>query len=350
MEYVPSRRVMTQVSATSWGVLEPLVLHHTKATPPGFLSQEVLSEAYYAATKEHEIPGFEFGYWVATRAGDTVATVPYFLMDFKINTMLEDGWLKRLLGNAGFRMACVGHPCAAFGNIDGTVSEELMTQVFSALKQLAPVVSLKGFKPDMPVVGFVQAKGLPVAVLTLRENFWQSMSSARRRNIKRKRKKASALRFEVLRGLPDPYPQLVHDLYIKVHDRSKIQFERLDLNYFVSTAPISQYVLAYLGEELVGFVQTFEKDKRMVAQYIGIDDAFNRAHGIYFALAIRVVDLAIELGCAQIELGETHYEFKRALGCSLEETSVYFRHRNPWVHRLMSLFSFVFEPSEEELR
>ena len=341
---------MTQVSATSWEVLQPLVLHHTKATPPGFLSQEVLGEAYYAATKEHEIPSFEFGYWVATRAGDKVATVPYFLMDFKINTMLEDGWLKRLLGNAGFRMACVGHPCAAFGNIDGTVSEELMTQVFSALKQLAPVVSLKGFKPDIPAVGFVQAKGLPVAVLTLRENFWQSMSSARRRNIKRKRKKASALRFEVLRGLPDPYPQLVHDLYIKVHDRSKIQFERLDLNYFVSTAPISQYVLAYLGEELVGFVQTFEKDKRMVAQYIGIDDAFNRAHGIYFALAIRVVDLAIELGCAQIELGETHYEFKRALGCSLEETSVYFRHRNPWVHRLMSLFSFVFEPSEEELR
>jgi len=341
---------MKQVNPATREVLEPLVLHHTKATPLGFLSQEVLGEAYYATTKEREIPGFEFGYWVATRGGDTVATVPYFLMDFKINTMLEDGWLKRLLGNAGFRMACIGHPCAAFGNIDGTVSEELMAQVFLALKQFAPVVSLKGFKPNMPAVGFVQAKGLPVAVLTMRENFWQSMSSARRRNIKRKRKKASALRFEVLRGLPDPYPQLVHDLYIKVHDRSKIQFERLDLNYFVSTAPISQYVLAYLGEELVGFVQTFEKDKRMVAQYIGIDDAFNRAHGIYFALAIRVVDLAIELGCEQIELGETHYEFKRALGCSLKETSVYFRHRNPWMHRLMSLFSFVFEPSEEELR
>lgn len=341
---------MKQVNPASSEVLEPLVLHHTKATPLGFLSQEVLGEAYYATTKEREIPGFEFGYWVATRGGDTVATVPYFLMDFKINTMLEDGWLKRLLGNAGFRMACIGHPCAAFGNIDGAVSEELMAQVFLALKQFAPVVSLKGFKPNMPAVGFVQAKGLPVAVLTMRENFWQSMSSARRRNIKRKRKKASALRFEVLRGLPDPYPQLVHELYIKVHDRSKIQFERLDLNYFVSTAPISQYVLAYLGEELVGFVQTFEKDKRMVAQYIGIDDAFNRAHGIYFALAIRVVDLAIELGCAEIELGETHYEFKRALGCSLEETSVYFRHRNPWIHRLMSLFSFVFEPSEAELR
>jgi len=350
MECARNRHAMTlhkQATPQEGGAL---VLHHISETPKGFLSQEVLGEAYYAATKEREIPGFEFGYLVATRDGETFATVPYFLVDFKINTMLDDGWLKRLLGNAGFRMACLGHPCAAFGNIDGSVSEELMAKVFSALQQFAPVVSLKGFKPNMPAVGFVQAKGLPVAVLNMRANFWQSMSSARRRNIRRKRKKASALRFEVLKGLPDPFPQLVHNLYIKIRDRSKIQFERLDLSYFTSTANISQYVLAYLGDQLVGFVQLFQKDKKIVAQYIGFDDAYNRAHGIYFALAIRVVDLAIELECEQIELGETHYEFKKALGCVLEDTSVYFRHRNPWVHRIMSWFSFVFEPSEEELR
>ena len=345
-----SRNVMTLANSAALGVVEPLLLHHTSETPPDFLSQEVLGEAYYAATKEREIPGFKFGYLVATRAGETIATVPYFLMDFKINTMLEGGWLKRLLGDAGFRMACVGHPCAAYGNIEGTVSEDLMAQVFLALQQLAPVVSLKGFKPNMPAVGFVQAKGLPVAVLTLRENFWETMSSARRRNIRLKRKKASALRFEVLKGLPDPYPRVIYDLYLKVHEKSKIQFERLDISYFVSTASISQYVVAYLGEKVVGFVQTIQKNKRMVAQYIGIDDSHNRVHGIYFALAIRVVDLAIEMQCDQVELGETHYEFKKALGCVLEDTSVYFRHRNPWVHLLMDMFSFVFEPSEDELR
>lgn len=350
MACVQSLHAMTLLKYPELSIVAPLVLHHTTETPPAFLSHEVLGGAFYAATQEREIPGFHFGYLVASRAGEVIATVPYFLTDFKINTMLEDGWLKRLLGNAGFRMACVGHPCAAFGKIDGSVSEELMAQVFLALKRLAPVVSLKGFKPNTPAVGFVQAKGLPVAILTLRENFWDALSSARRRNIRRKRKKASALRFEILKGLPDPYPQLIHELYIKVHARSKIQFERLDLHYFVSTAPISQYVLAYLGEKVVGFVQTLQKDKRMVAQYIGIDDAYNRAHGIYFALAIRVVDLAIELECEQVELGETHYEFKKALGCSLQETSVFFRHRHPWVHRLMALFSFVFEPSEDELR
>ena len=350
MAYVQSQSAMTQLNAQTMGVASPLTLQHTAQTPQGFLPHEVMGEAYYASAQEREIPGFTFGYLVAQRTGETIATVPYFVMDFKINTMLEDGWLKRWLGDAGFRMACIGHPCAAFGNIDGAVSEELMSQVFEELKQLAPVVSLKGFKPHMPALGFVEAKGLPVAILTLRENFWQSMSSVRRRNIRRKRKKASALRFEVLEGLPDDYPNIVHQLYIKVFERSKIQFECLDLQYFVSTAHISRYVLAYLGEQVVGFVQTFQKNKRMVAQYIGIDDAYNRAHGIYFALAIRVVDLAIESGCEEIEMGETHYEFKKALGCVLVETSVYFRHRNPWVHRLMSLFSFVFEPSEDELK
>jgi len=247
-------------------------------------------------------------------------------------------------------MACVGHPCAAYGNIDGLVSEELMTQVFSVLQVLAPVVSLKGFKPNVPAVGFVQVKGLPVAVLTLRENFWQTMSSARRRNIKRKRKKASALRFEILKGLTESQLQAIHNLYLKVRDKSSIQFERLDPNYFVSTASISQFVVAYLEEQVVGFVQTIQKNKRMVAQYIGIDDSCNRLHGVYFALVIRVVDLAIELECEEIEVGETHYEFKTALGCVLGETKVYFRHRNRWVHHLMSVFSFVFEPSKYELR
>ena len=350
MGCVQSRHAMTLASSIELSVFEPLVLHHTSETPTGFLSQEVLGEAFYAATKEREIPGFEFGYLVATRAGETVAAVPYFLTDFKISTMLEDGWLKRLLGDVGFRMACVGHPCAAFGNIDGSVSEELILQVFSVLQDLAPVVSLKGFKPNMPAVGFAHAKGLPVAVLTLRKNFWQNMSSARRRNISRKRKKASVLRFDILNALTDTQPQAIHNLYLKVLDKSSIQFERLDLNYFVSTASISQFVVAYFEEKVVGFVQTIQRNKRIVALYIGIDDSCNRLHGVYFALVIRVVDLAIELECEEIELGETHYEFKTALGCVLKETKVYFRHRNPWVHRLMSVFSFVFEPSIGDLR
>jgi len=330
--------------------LEPLVLSRTPEIAPEFLLQEVLGADFYASVKAREVPGFQFGVLVAERAGQRVATVPYFVTDFKLNTMLESGWLKSKLGHTGFRIACVGHPCTPFGRIDGEVSAELMDLVFDVLKREAPVVSLKGFGSDLPAPGFVQVAGLPVAKLALRPQFWQSLSSARRRNLQRKRKKASALCLQVSEGLTEPMAKVVHGLYLQTLERSGIQFERLSMDYFVSTAWMSHYVVAYLGEQVVGFVQTIRKEKKLTALYIGIDNTYNREHGVYFALAMRVVDYAIAMECEEVELGETHYEFKRALGCKLEETYVYFRHRNPWVHRVMSWFSFVFEPSEDELR
>ena len=340
---------MTLASLAALGVVEPLVLHHTSETPPGFLSQEVLGEAFYAATKEREIPGFEFGYLVATRSGKTVATVPYFLTDFKLNTMLEGGWLKRLLGDTGFRMACVGHPCTPFGRIDGAPSSELMDLVFDCLKQYAPVVSLKGFSKHFPVTGFVQVKGLPVAVMTVNKNHWKKMSSARRRNLQRKRKKASALSFDVTEGLPEHLHTIVYGLYLQTLARSTIHFDQLSLDYFVSTAKISQYVFAYLDAEVVGFIQTVRKGEELVALYVGFDEVNNQLHGIYFALGIRLVDMAIEMDCSILDLGETHYAFKKALGCELQGTWVYFRFKNYIWHWVMSKFSFLIDPSPKEL-
>jgi len=340
---------MTLVSSAALSVVEPLVLHHTTGTPSGFLSQEVLGEAFYASTKEREIPGFEFGYLVATRAGEKIATVPYFLTDFKINTMLEGGWLKRLLGNAGFKMAGVGHPCAAFGQIEGIVTPDLMLAVYEYLRKMASVISIKGFPVDLPAPGFVQIKGFPVAVLYLRENFWGSLSASRRRNLQRKRKVSSAIQFEISQGLPSKHLDKIYEFYVSTCSRSSIDFATLSKNYFVSTSRMSHYVLAYLNGQLVGFIQAICRDKSMVAGYIGVDQNFSKEHGVYFSLVMRVVDFAIEGKFEKIDMGETHYYFKKALGSKLVSNYVYFRHRNIWAHTLMSLFSFLFEPTDKEL-
>jgi hypothetical protein len=87
----------------------------------------------------------------------------------------------------------------------------------------------------------------------------------------------------------------------------------------------------------------------MVAGYIGLDQNFSIEHGVYFSLVMRAVDLAIEKKYEKIELGETHYTFKKALGSKLETNYAYFRHRNKLAHAVMSVFSFLFEPSEKEL-
>lgn len=344
-----SRHAKRLVSLPMAPGLEPLVLRHTQETPAGFLPDEVLGEAFYAATKESAIPGFDFGYLVATRAGMKVAIVPYFLTDFKVNTMLEDGWLKRLLGNAGFRMACVGHPCSAFGQIDGEVTPDLMKAVYDYLKKYASVISIKGFPIDLLAPGFVRIVGFPVAVLYLHENFWCSMSASRRRNLQRKRKVSRAIQFEISKGLPQQHLEDIFKFYLTTCEKSSIDFAPLSKEYFVSTSALSHYVLAYLNGKLVGFIQTICHNKAMVAGYIGLDQQHSREHGVYFSLVMRTIDFAIENKYEKIEMGETHYYFKKALGCKLEPNYVYFRHRHKLAHALMSVFSFLFEPSAREL-
>jgi hypothetical protein len=325
-----------------------LSLHITTHAPEGFLSEYPLGEKFYASIGHKEIPDFEFGYLVAQRDGFPEAIIPYFVTRFKFNTMLNEGWLKNAMGNLGLPIACIGHPVAPFGRIDGKVSDELFKQVFEVLKTRAPLVALKGFGPDLPATGFAKVIGLPVAVLKLHENFWQMLKS-NRRNLKRKMKAASDLRFETVTGLPEEYREQVFRLYLNSYNKAEVRFECLSAEYFKSTALLSTYLLVYMGEEIVGFIQMIQKGKRMAALYMGLEYSVNKKLGVYFAMTMKAVEYAIARGCSEIELGETNYSFKKALGSDLIDTWVYFRHRNIFANYILARFAFLFAPSQKDL-
>jgi len=317
--------------------------------PDDFLADLPLGGDFYRAAGPREVPDFEFGYIVAYRGKIPEAVVPYFVTKFKFNTMLDEGWLKSLMGDLGLRVACIGHPCAPFGHIDGRVSSELMEGVFEKLKTLAPVVAAKGFGSDLPMPGFVRVTGLPVAVLRLRENFWDTLASYRR-NFRRKKKAAAALRFEEVDGLPEQYLARVYRLYLNTYNKASVRFERLSADYFAATAHLSRYLLVYLGNQMVGFVQMIGKGRSVLAFYMGLDYTVDRKHGVYFAMVMKAIDVAIGRGYTEVELGETNYSFKRSLGSELIDTWVYYRHRNPIANALLARLAFLLEPSETELR
>jgi hypothetical protein len=308
-----------------------------------------LGGEFYEAIGSEEIPGFEFGYLVALRGQVREAVLPYFVTKFKFNTMLDEGWLKQAMGDHGLRIACIGHPIAPLGKIDGQATAELFKQAFALLKTRAPVVAIKGFGPDLPAPGFVKVSGLPVAVLKLRESFWGTLTS-HRRNIRRKMKAATDLRFDVVEALPEQYREQIFRLYCNSYNRANVRFECLSPAYFASTAHLSNYLLVYLGEEIVGFIQMIRKGARMTALYMGLDYSVDRKYGVYFAMALKAVEIAIASGCNEIELGETNYSFKRALGSELIATWIYYRHRSSLANFLLARLAFLLTPSEKELR
>jgi hypothetical protein len=320
----------------------------TAEAPEFFLDEWPEGGAFYRAT-QHAIPGFTLGYLVAHRAGVRMAVIPYFVTDYKLNTMLAEGSLKRILGRLCLRIACIGHPTVALGRIDGQVSNALLDSAYTALSKKASIVAFKGFAYDLPASGFIRVVGLAVAVLHLEGDFWSTLHSHKKRNdFTRKLKASAALRFEDHNGLPVKYLQRVHQLYLNTRNQSPIQFECLSEAYFSSTSTLSIYILAFLQDRLVGFAQLLPKMDRMVAKYLGMDYTVSREHDLYFALYLRALDICASSGVKEIEFGEASYHFKKELGCELVDTWIYYRHRNPLVHALLARFSFLLEPGCSE--
>ena len=338
----------------SWPALtlrmNAIKLIDTEDTPAGFLKDLPEGEDFYRAC-QHAIPEFTMNYLVASRTGKRIAVIPYFVTNFRLNTMLGNSWSMRMFGWAKLGIACIGHPTVGLGRIDGEVSGELLDAAYQLLSRKAAIVACKGFAKDLPATGFVRAAGLPVAMLHLDGDFWDNLHGHKTRNdLKRKLKASSALRFEQHDGLPENHLSRVHELYLNTRNRSPIQFEYLSPEYFSNTSRLSIYVLAFLDDRLVGFAQMLSKGDKAVGKYLGMDYAVNRGHDLYFALYLQALEICSQQGFREIEFGESSYRFKKELGCKLVDTWVYYRHRNPVAHALLSRFAFLLEPSSDELR
>ena len=210
-----------------------LALEFLQEVPDDFLADDPEGASFYQAFQRAKLDGFEVGCLRVFRDARPVSTVPYFVMDFPVSTMLPKGLFKRLLGRVRFRIACVGHPSADFGHVQGESSHEVLSLVNDALARRAALVCYKGFGPDLSLSGFVRVSGLPVPVLTVTPEFWAKLGTRKRNELKYKLKSSASLRFEEQDGLLEAYIDRVLELYRQTHERAEVQFERLNRAYFV---------------------------------------------------------------------------------------------------------------------
>lgn len=329
----------------------PMLRIEDLAVPPeGFLHDEPEGGAFYAAVQGAGMEGFQFGYFAVYRGDRLVTVAPYFVMDFRLNTLLPNGWLKRSLSWIRFKLACVGNPTADFGRIDGETSSEILAVINGELAKKGSLLAYKGFGQDLPLAGFAPAIGLPVPVLALGPDYYQAMKSDRRNLLRRKLKKSAALRYEACAGLPEHLVATVYQLYLNTYHKAELKLEKLTPEYFLNTRALSHYLLFFLDDELIGFTQLIGKGHQLVNRYIGLDYGKSHDYGLYFAMFIRAIEFGIREGFAEIELGATSYEFKRILGARQHPTWNYYRHTNPVLNWLLKNLRSVLEPSESELR
>ena len=311
----------------------PVVTVEELADPPaGFLADELEGYEFYKAFQDARIEGFGLGYLQARRDGVVVATAPYFVQRYPINTTLEGGMLKRLLQPFWLRIACVGHPLADFGMIDGEVSAEVLEAFNGALARKAAIVAYKDFSDSLPLSGFSMEPGLPVAALEIEGDYWSGLKQHVRSDFRRRLRKAKALRIEERDGFPSEHGDRMYELYLNVHRRGEFTLETLNREFFERVGPFSKYVLYWQGDVLIGFCLLMCKGRRMHYKYLGMDYERGRPLGLYFIMSLSHIEMCLRDGYTTYQTGCTTYEFKQRLGSRLHPVFLYFRHRNPIVN------------------
>jgi len=343
---------MGEPSANELGVIE------LGSPPDDFLPDEPEGVAFHRAWQASGVTAFDCRYLAIFRNKKRIAVAPFFTGRYRASTMLPKGLLKTLFGWIQLSYACVGHPSTDFGVIDGQIdgmadeklSAEVLALVNATLTKKAPLVAYKGFPENLPLAGFVKAQGLPVAVLTLKGDYFAMLNGHRRYDYRHKLQAASALSFEEYGTLPAHLLPSVFRLYLDTLTHAEMRFETLTPEYFSAMAGVGKFHLYFEGERLIGFLQLLTQGEKANIKYIGVDHQRNRPYFLYFVMCIRAIETAQRAGCTRIELGVSSYQAKHLMGCEQIPTSVYFRHRNPLANWLLGKCKLLIEPGRDELR
>ena len=320
-----------------------------QSAPEEFLPSGPENNAFYKAYARAGVPNFQLGF-IEIKTTDQLRTIaPFFITKLTMGAMLPTGFLQNIANKFSIKIAFVGHPSTDFSHIEGGLITNHLEVMNEELYKYANLICYKGFMNELSLDNFLKVKGLPIPILKVSPDFWQELSHKKRTDLKRKLKASQTLKCSIVDGLQSEYVNQVHQLYEQTRLRSKIQFEELNIQYFIETGSMSKYILFFESDELIGFHQLMIQGETMICKYLGMNYEKSNKYKLYFALLIKSIDVCIEEKIHFIDFGVTSYTFKKYLGSEQTETFNYFQHKNKMINLFMRFFSFALEPDPKEL-
>jgi predicted N-acyltransferase len=330
---------------------------------------------YLLAVERAGLEGFRWRYVLASEDGVLVAAVPAFLTDYPVETTLTGPGkrtierVRRVLpGFLKLGLACLGSPCtttASLGFAPGIAQAErpaLLRALLAAFEADARregcglFASKDVVEADRPLwdaaarpMGYRPMASLPIAGLDIdfpdMDAYFARLSYTARKDMRRKLRVLDRLRVEVRAEVGDLADRLMA-LYEQTRARAEMSFEHLTAAYFIGVPRQMPgrafWVLYFEGEELLAANLLVQDDTILLDKYFLMDAARGRALNLYFVSWFTNVRLCLERGLTRYRSGQAAYENKLRLGSDLTRTSIYFRHRNPVLNRVMRLFAPLF--------
>ena len=332
------------------------------------------------AIEEAGIEGFEWRYITVIEDGRISAAMPAFLCLYALDTTLEEGFLRRSVRRVQhhfqnflkLRLACLGSPCTETGAIGfhpdvpnerrGVLFAEMLSffEQFAATEDCA-LVGLKDIPEQVSVVlgdplsahGYASIGGLPTAWLDIDfktiDDYLAKLSAGTRKDMRRKLKSFEQVRVEIRTDFGAFLPEVMA-LYHDTRNRSDWQFEELTPEYFegiLTRMAGRSYCAFYFVEDKLLAANLIVHDEHVaIDKFFCMDGEKGRPYNLYFLSWFTNLRYCLDHGISRYQSGQAYYENKIRLGSKLTSNAMFFRHRNPFLQRLLRLVSPLFSSDE----
>jgi len=341
------------------------------------LPGEAESHAYYVACETAAAAsgiGLRMAAIVVEAAGAIVAVAPFFRLNYRLDTPLQgrmrslgDALFRHLPGLVTLKALCVGSPyaerchlgfaatldapgrAAAFACLAEALQRQVMAERahLSVWKDLAPAEDREA--DCLPETGFARLASLPVAVLDLpyvdEAAYLASLSTATRKDIRRKLAKAGNVRIE-FRSDISPLADDIDSLYEETRAQSGLDYGELELlppGYFAAVSRAlgerAVFALYWVGEELAAFNLLLVETDRVIDKFLGMRYPLAREHNLYVVSWMANIRFCLDRGIELFQSGQTAYASKLRFGSRLVPSTIYVRHRAAplqWLLRRLS--------------
>lgn len=332
-------------------------------------------------------PGFTLGAIAAFEADRILAAAPVFGIEYRLDTpfqgpvraatdWLHKRWPKLLtrsvlgLGSPmsdscpiGFAPHLVSfQQRRIFSGLLAALEREAQTRGTSILaikslgsqaEQLAPSLGKHGYHrvTNLPVVA------LPVRGSSLDEHLF-TLPKKTRTYMQRKLRLLPELRIE-LRNSAAGVEDKLFPLFENTRNQSPSrygEFEDLNCDLFREVmgklGERATLMLCWKGDKLMSFLLMLVAPDCVIGKYIGMVYPEGRELNLYFVMALKMIEMAIERGIGRVEMGVTTYPTKLLFGGHLERRWLYYRCMNRFQDAAIHAFDFLFdfERNDADLR
>jgi predicted N-acyltransferase len=341
---------------------------------------EYKDHRYYEIIEQTLDCGFEHYYMVVRdRTGSVRAVQPLFLVRQNLVEGLR-GRTRELVELIRrkfprfltMRILMVG--CAAGeGHLGAHSSEDKLTlsrALHSTLHTIArekkaSLVVLKDFpsryRTDLQTFsgnGYTRIPSMPLTRLELDyENFDEylaSLGKATRKNLRRKfrdAERSGKIDLEIVTDVT-PYVDEIYPLYLQVHERSPMKFEKLTKDYFRRLSrevpDRTRFFIWRQSGKIIAFSLCFVHGDSIYDEYLGMDYRVALDLHLYYYTLRDIISWALEQRLRYYCSTPLNYDPKLHLKCDLVPLDLYVRHTAPLLNPIFSKAAKFLEPTRHD--